>query len=224
MARNLQGKCDFVTLERGMENLIAQINEHIKGDEASLALLKLKGSFKKIAKGEKKYADELGFFRVISGRVRVFSIAPNGKEITIFYMTNAECCILSTSFMTRNIQDEVMFEFIEDCEIFTLNDSDYQALCASNVNIMGFNLELMSKRFKQSLDTMGDVVFKSLKERVMKFLQSNAKDGIVQTSQENIANHIGSAREAVAKVLKELKNEGFIDTKRNEIILNKDFI
>lgn len=206
-----------------MANFITQINEQIKGDEASLALLEQKGSFKKFAKGQKKYADELGFFRVISGRVRVFSVAPNGKEITIFYMTNAECCILSTSFMTRNVQDEVMFEFIEECEIFTLGDNDYQALCASNANIMSFNLELMSKRFKQSLDTMGDVAFKSLKERIMKFLQSNAKDGVVQTSQENIANHIGSAREAVAKVLKELKNEGLIDTKRNEIIINKDF-
>ena len=208
-------------IEETMANFITQINEQIKGDEASLALLEQKGSFKKFAKGQKKYADELGFFRVISGRVRVFSVAPNGKEITIFYMTNAECCILSTSFMTRNVQDEVMFEFIEECEIFTLGDNDYQALCASNANIMSFNLELMSKRFKQSLDTMGDVAFKSLKERIMKFLQSNAKDGVVQTSQENIANHIGSAHEAVAKVLKELKNEGLIDTRHREIIITK---
>lgn len=119
-------------------------------------------------KNERKYADELGFFRVLGGRVRVFSVAENGKEITIFYMTNTECCILSTSFMAH-IQDEVMFEFMEDCEIFTLKDSDYQALCASNANIMGFNALLMSKRFKQSLDTLGDVAFKSLKERILKF-------------------------------------------------------
>lgn len=224
----LCGKSRVVTLKLTMNQsqmaLVAQINTQIYGDESSLKVLREKGAFKVVPKAKKKYADELGFFRVVSGRVRVFSVAPNGKEITIFYMTNAECCILSTSFMTRNVQDEVMFEFIEDSEIFTLGDSDYQALCASNANIMSFNLELMSKRFKQSLDTMGDVAFKSLKERIMKFLQSNAKEGVVQTSQENIANHIGSAREAVAKVLKELKNEGLIDTKRGEIIINKNFV
>lgn len=64
--------------------------------------------------------------------------------------------------------------------------------------------------------------FKSLKERVMKFLLSNAKNGVVQSIQENIANHIGSAREAVAKVLKELKEEGIIATKRGEIVIKGD--
>ena len=172
-------------------------------------------------KNERKYADELGFFRVLGGRVRVFSVAEKGKEITIFYTTNAEYCILSTSFMAH-IQDEVMFEFMEDCEIFTLKDSDYQALCASNANIMGFNALLISKRFKQSLDTLGDVAFKSLKERILKFLHANAQNGVVRTSQENIASNIGSAREAVAKVLKELKNEGFIDTRRGEILLKSE--
>ena len=81
------------------------------------------------------------------------------------------------------------------------------------------NALLMSKRFKQSLDTLGDVAFKSLKERILKFLHANAQNGVVRTSQENIASNIGSAREAVAKVLKELKNEGFIDTRRGEILL-----
>ena len=201
---------------------IRQINQQIHGDEKILEILVRNGAFKSFSKGEKKYADELGFFRVIAGRVRVFSIAPNGKEITIFYMTSDECCILSTSFMSRNIQDEVMFEFMQESEIFALPDKDYQALCVSNASIMQFNLELMSKRFSQSLDTMGDVAFKSLKERVMKFLLSNAKNGVVQSSQENIANHIGSAREAVAKVLKELKGEGIITTKRGEIVIKGD--
>jgi len=200
---------------------IKKINEQIRGDEKSLAVLEQKGRFVCFEKNERKYADELGFFRVLGGRVRVFSVAEKGKEITIFYTTNAEYCILSTSFMAH-IQDEVMFEFMEDCEIFTLKDSDYQALCASNANIMGFNALLISKRFKQSLDTLGDVAFKSLKERILKFLHANAQNGVVRTSQENIASNIGSAREAVAKVLKELKNEGFIDTRRGEILLKSE--
>ena len=206
-----------------MANFITQINEQIKGDEASLALLEQKGSFKKFAKGQKKYADELGFFRLVRGRIRVFSVAPNGKEITIFYMTDTECCIISTSFMSETLGDEVMFECMEECEIFTLSNDIYQRLCAQNAGIMRFNVELVAKRLRQILDIVGDVAFKSLKERVLKFLANNAKEGIVHTSQENIANHIGSAREAVAKVLKELKNEGLIDTKRGEIIINKDF-
>ena len=198
---------------------VAQINTQIYGDESSLKVLREKGAFKILPKGEKKYADELGFFRLVRGKIRVFSIAPNGKEITIFYMTDTECCIISTSFMRDTLGDEVMFECMEECEIFTLSNEIYQGLCAQNAGIMRFNVELVAKRLRQILDIVGDVAFKSLKERVLKFLANNAKEGIVHTSQENIANHIGSAREAVAKVLKELKNEGQIDTKRGEIML-----
>ena len=219
----LCGKSRVVTLKLTMNQSqvaqVAQINAQIYGDESSLKVLREKGAFKVIVKGEKKYADELGFFRLVSGRIRVFSIAPNGKEITIFYMTNMECCIISTSFMSETLGDEVMFECMEECEIFTISNEIYQGLCASNAGIMRFNVELISKRLRQILDVVGDVAFKSLKERVLKFLANNAKNGVVQTSQENIANHIGSAREAVAKVLKELKNEGQIDTKRGLIML-----
>lgn len=198
---------------------VAQINTQIYGDESSLKVLREKGAFKVIPKDEKKYADELGFFRLVRGKIRVFSIAPNGKEITIFYMTDMECCIISTSFMSEALSDEVMFECMEECEIFTISNGIYQGLCAQNTEIMRFNVELVAKRLRQILDIVGDVAFKSLKERVLKFLANNAKNGVVHTSQENIANHIGSAREAVAKVLKELKNEGQIDTKRGEITL-----
>lgn len=197
---------------------VAQINTQIYGDESSLKVLREKGAFKVIPKDEKKYADELGFFRLVRGKIRVFSIAPNGKEITIFYMTNTECCIISTSFMSEALSDGVMFEFMENSEIFTISNEIYQGLCAQNAEIMRFNVELVAKRLRQILDIVGDVAFKSLKERVLKFL-ANAKNGVVHTSQENIANHIGSAREAVAKVLKELKSEGQIDTKRGVITL-----
>ena len=58
---------------------LRQINEQIRGDEKSLAVLEQKGRFVRFEKNERKYADELGFFRVLGGRVRVFSVAENGK-------------------------------------------------------------------------------------------------------------------------------------------------
>ncbi|GAB0173628.1 helix-turn-helix domain-containing protein [Helicobacter trogontum] len=58
-----------------------------------------------------------------------------------------------------------------------------------------------------------------MKNRVVKFLLNSARDNRVEVSQESIANNIGSAREAVARVIKELKTEGLIQTSRNAIVL-----
>ncbi|MBS4240138.1 Crp/Fnr family transcriptional regulator [Campylobacter vulpis] len=161
----------------------------------------------------------LGFLYVLSGKVRFFSVSGNAKEITIFTISDKESCIISTSCILSNIKADVVLEFMEDSSVFILPNKIFETLTHSNESIMRFNLSLVSKRLKQAFDTINDVTFKSLKNRVVKFLLNNAKDNRVEVSQESIANNIGSAREAVARVIKELKTQGLIETNRNEIML-----
>lgn len=204
------------------KDTLAQINTTICGDERSLEVLQNQGIVKAYVKGYRIYPDSnelLGFLYVLSGKIRFFSVSSNAKEITIFTISGKESCIITTSCIFSNIQADVVLEFMEDSSVFILPNKSFEALTHSNESIMRFNLSLVSKRLKQAFDTINDVTFKSLKNRVVKFLLSNARDNHVKASQESIANNIGSAREAVARVIKELKAEGLIDTNRNEIVL-----
>lgn len=204
------------------KDTLMQINATMCGDERSLEVLQNQGIVKAYAKGYRIYPDSnelLGFLYVLSGKIRFFSVSSNAKEITIFTISGKESCIITTSCIFSNIQADVVLEFMEDSSVFILPNKSFEALTHSNESIMRFNLSLVSKRLKQAFDTINDVTFKSLKNRVVKFLLSNARDNHVKASQESIANNIGSAREAVARVIKELKTEGLIDTNRNEIVL-----
>lgn len=204
------------------KDTLIQINATMCGDERSLEVLQNQGIVKAYVKGYRIYPDSnelLGFLYVLSGKIRFFSVSNNAKEITIFTISGKESCIITTSCIFSNIQADVVLEFMEDSSVFILPNKSFEALTHSNESIMRFNLSLVSKRLKQAFDTINDVTFKSLKNRVVKFLLSNARDNHVKASQESIANNIGSAREAVARVIKELKAEGLIDTNRNEIVL-----
>lgn len=204
------------------KDTLIQINATMCGDERSLEVLQNQGIVKAYVKGYRIYPDSnelLGFLYVLSGKIRFFSVSSNAKEITIFTISGKESCIITTSCIFSNIQADVVLEFMEDSSVFILPNKSFEALTHSNESIMRFNLSLVSKRLKQAFDTINDVTFKSLKNRVVKFLLSNARDNHVKASQESIANNIGSAREAVARVIKELKTEGLIDTNRNEIVL-----
>ncbi|ELH3499272.1 Crp/Fnr family transcriptional regulator [Campylobacter upsaliensis] len=204
------------------KDTLIQINATMCGDERSLEVLQNQGIVKAYAKGYRIYPDSnelLGFLYVLSGKIRFFSVSSNAKEITIFTISGKESCIVTTSCIFSNIQADVVLEFMEDSSVFILPNKSFEALTHSNESIMRFNLSLVSKRLKQAFDTINDVTFKSLKNRVVKFLLSNARDNHIKASQESIANNIGSAREAVARVIKELKTEGLIDTNRNEIVL-----
>lgn len=123
--------------------------------------------------------------------------------------------------MNDYFQSDVMLEFIDDSEVFIIPNA-FEKLCQNNEKILQFNIALISRRLKQSINTIDDITFKSLKNRVIKYLKENAKDDAITISQENLANHIGSAREAVSRILKELKNEGLICTDRTQIILNQN--
>lgn len=204
------------------KDTLTQINTTICGDEKSLEVLQNKGIVKTYIKGYRIYPDSdelLGFLYVLSGKVRFFSVSSNAKEITIFTISEKECCIISTSCILSNIKADVVLEFMADSSVFILPNKFFETLTHSNESIMRFNLFLVSKRLKQAFDTINDVTFKSLKNRVIKFLLSNAKNNRVEASQESIANNIGSAREAVTRVIKELKTQGLIETNRNEIVL-----
>ncbi|EPM5613843.1 Crp/Fnr family transcriptional regulator [Campylobacter upsaliensis] len=204
------------------KDTLIQINATMCGDERSLEVLQNQGIVKAYVKGYRIYPDSnelLGFLYVLSGKIRFFSVSSNAKEITIFTISGKESCIITTSCIFSNIQADVVLEFMEDSSVFILPNKSFEALTHSNESIMRFNLSLVSKRLKQAFDTINDVTFKSLKNRVVKFLLSNARDNHVKASQESIANNIGSAREAVVRVIKELKTEGLIDTNRNEIVL-----
>ncbi|EOA2863595.1 Crp/Fnr family transcriptional regulator [Campylobacter upsaliensis] len=204
------------------KDTLIQINATMCGDERSLEVLQNQGIVKAYVKGYRIYPDSnelLGFLYVLSGKIRFFSVSNNAKEITIFTISGKESCIITTSCIFSNIQADVVLEFMEDSSVFILPNKSFEALTHSNESIMRFNLSLVSKRLKQAFDTINDVSFKSLKNRVVKFLLNNAKNNRVEASQESIANNIGSAREAVARVIKELKTQGLIDTNRNEIVL-----
>lgn len=204
-------------------NLSTKINHHINGNEESLEVIKTKGIIKKFKKHSRIYSDEcLGFLYLIKGKIRFFLQSLNAKEITFFSINKDESYILSTKCMNDYFQSDVMLEFIDDSEVFIIPNAIFEKLCQNNEKILQFNIALISRRLKQSINTIDDITFKSLKNRVIKYLKENAKDDAITISQENLANHIGSAREAVSRILKELKNEGLICTDRTQIILNQN--
>ncbi|WP_438361281.1 Crp/Fnr family transcriptional regulator, partial [Helicobacter rodentium] len=63
--------------------------------------------------------------------------------------------------------------------------------------------------------------FDSLENRILNFLYNNApkESKILYITHEEIANALGSAREAISRVLKDLKKQGKLKTKRGLIEL-----
>ena len=96
------------------------------------------------------------------------------------------------------------------------------ALKEKNLHVRCFLYELATKRFSDVMWAMQQIMFKGLDQRLAEFLFAEAErtgSNTIRMTHEQIAQHISSAREAVARMLKSFSEDGLVELKRGAITL-----
>ena len=86
--------------------------------------------------------------------------------------------------------------------------------------------ELMASRFSEVMWLIEQVMWKSLDKRLAEFLLSEASiegSSELRITHEAIANHLGSHREVITRMLKYFQNESMVRLQRGRIeLLDED--
>ncbi|WP_181450939.1 Crp/Fnr family transcriptional regulator [Helicobacter valdiviensis] len=178
---------------------------------------------KNFPKGQKIFSSETecrGLVLIEYGALRAYIISPNGKEINLFVLKTGDYCILSASCMLKNISFEVNLEFIETSSVFILPSKAFNEISNKYKKAKQFHLDLLSSRLSNVVDSLSSLAFMSLSDRVMAFLLNSIQNkgtNSLYITHEEIANSLGSAREAISRVLKELQKQGKISQTRGII-------
>lgn len=89
-----------------------------------------------------------------------------------------------------------------------------------NIYVENFLLNEAIVRFSDVMWTMGQILFAKFDERLAIFLldeSSRNKDNVIVSTHEEIAKHLGSAREVVSKMLKYFSSEGLVKLSRGKV-------
>lgn len=172
-------------------------------------------------KGKRIYVNQEvceGVIYLLSGEIRVFTTSDNYKEITLFTLTPQEICILSASCVLPSFDLDITLIAQRDCQIALLPSKKAQKLAQENLAFAQKINEIINKRLSQTLQVLNSVAFTPLQQRIKDFLlQSKQKE--LHITHEELANHLGSAREAISRVLKEMEQKGEIILQRGKIII-----
>lgn len=163
-----------------------------------------------------------GAILVEKGCVRVYMLSEEGREITLYRLYPGDICMLSASCVIKSITFDVMVDAEEDSDCYIINAKQFSELLEKNVYVNNFALEKVVERFSDVMWVMQQILFMSLDKRLAIFLldESNkSKDGIVNLTNEQIAKYMGSAREAVSRMMKYFKEEGIAERKQHSIII-----
>lgn len=167
-------------------------------------------------------ADCTGLLLVKSGQLRAYILSDEGREITIYRLFDRDLCLFSASCIMRSIQFEVVIEAEKDTELWIIPSDIYQSIMEESAPAANYTNELMASRFSDVVWLMEQVMWKSLDKRLAEFLLEEAAiEGTDQLkiTHETIANHLGSHREVITRMLRYFQNEGMVKLSRGMVTL-----
>lgn len=166
------------------------------------------------------FQDCTGLYIVKSGQLRIFIISEQGKEITLFRLFERDICLLSASCIFKNIQFEVLIEAEKDTETYVIPTAVYKKLMDESIIISNYTNQLISSQFSEVMWLMEQILFKNFDSRLATFLLEQSKideNDTIHMTHEEIAKHLGSAREVVSRMLKNFQSEKMISLFRGGI-------
>ena len=166
--------------------------------------------------------DCTGLLLVKSGQLRAYILSDEGREITIYRLFDRDMCLFSASCIMRSIQFDVTIAAEKDTELWVIPSEVYQRLMEQSVAVSNYTGELMAGRFSEVMWLMGQVMWKSLDKRLAAFLLEEASiegTGQLKLTHENIANHLGSHREVITRMLRYFQSEGMVKLSRGMVTI-----
>lgn len=159
---------------------------------------------------------------VLNGSLKVMRTDHDGYEILLYYITPGESCIMSFLGGIHNETSKIKAVVEEDAEILFIPVEKASEWVKKFPEWSDFIFKLYHKRFEELLTAVNAIAFQKLDMRLLQLLKQKAE--LYQTKElkithQQLADELGTAREAVSRVMKQMENEGLVTLARNKVTL-----
>lgn len=170
--------------------------------------------------------DCAGLLLIRTGQLRALVYSEEGREITIYRLFEGDLCLFCAPCVISSIQFDVTIQAEKDTEFWSIPSDVYQQLMAASTAVSNYTNELMASRFSEVMSRMEQFMWKSMDKRVAAFLLQEASiEGTweLKITHEAIANHLGSHREVITRMLRSFQSAGMVKLSRGMVtILDKE--
>lgn len=166
--------------------------------------------------------DCTGLFLIRSGQLRAFILSDEGREISIYRLFERDICLFSASCIMRSIQFQVTIQAEKDSLLWVIPAEVYRQIMEESAPLANYTNEIMASRFSEVMWLIEQVMWKSFDRRLAAFLLEEAaleNSALLKLTHEQIARHLGSAREVVTRMLRYFQAEGMVALSRGALEL-----
>ncbi|MDP2219814.1 MAG: Crp/Fnr family transcriptional regulator [Hydrogenophaga sp.] len=165
-----------------------------------------------------------GAYVVLEGRLRVFTISPNGVEATLYILSPGETCVLALNCVFNDLLYPAWVQAEQPSLVCVIPGAVYRRLFEIEGAVRDFTVRNLATLVYRLMSELEQVHGSHHRQRLIHFILHHASsDGVLRMTQQQVAGHIGTTREVVARLMQELVTARLVRTARGEIRISDLF-
>jgi CRP-like cAMP-binding protein len=167
--------------------------------------------------------DANGFYVVITGRVKIFKLSPDGKEQILHFFGSGEPFGEVPVFTGQHFPANA--EAMEESRVFFFPRKSFVDLIKRNPSLALNMLAVLSKRLRRFAALIDDLSLKEVPGRLAAYLLylSDQNKGVkaleLTVTKAQLASLLGTIPETLSRILGKLSSQGLIETDGRRIMI-----
>lgn len=163
---------------------------------------------------------------VLSGSIKVLRQNDQGQELLLYFIHPLESCAMTFTCCMQQYPSEIKAVAEGEVEFVSLPVRLMDEWLVKYPTWKSFVMKTIRMRFTELLNTLDQVAFQKMDERLEKYLRMRSEQSgsrVINVSHEEIAQDLASSRVVISRLLKKMENDGRLLLYRNQIKLLADF-
>ena len=157
---------------------------------------------------------------VLSGSIRVMRQDEEDKEILLYYIKPGESCIMSFLAGIHEDTSKVRAVVEEEAEVLFVPVAKASEWIRQFPEWTDFIFKLYHQRFEELLSVVNAIAFQQLDRRIIELLKKKTQiyqSGQISITHQQLAEELGTTREVISRLLKQMEKKAMIRLSRNKI-------
>lgn len=165
------------------------------------------------------------FLFLLAGNIRIYQLSEDGREITLYHINPGDTCVMSLNSLLTSQPFKANAQTVTGISAMSISLPDFRMAMEVSEVFRQYVLKNLTENFCKMMNAVRHTVFDRLEVRLACLLGrlfERAQSETLKITHMELANELGTTREVISRILKQLEREGCIQLSRGQIQIASD--
>ncbi|MEN8764487.1 MAG: Crp/Fnr family transcriptional regulator [Wenyingzhuangia sp.] len=157
---------------------------------------------------------------LIEGAIKILREDDDGDELLLYFLEKGDTCAMTMTCCVGNHKSEIRAVTELDTILVMIPIEKMEEWTGKYKSWRQFVFDSYHNRLMELLETVDNIAFKKMDERLLKYLQDKVAvtgSSQIKNTHQEIAYELHTSRVVISRLLKKLEQKGIIELRRNSL-------